>query len=597
MEFVVVSCGGCGAAVRTRQSGEPRRRACPRCGSELDVPMKSEAGIDARWVAGSMTTALLAVCVAACWVLTFRPSPAPPTSSSTDSIASVASSVSVSESGCSERQETVAVPDRSGPPHGEETILALRNENPGTSEITAGGAPRQLQSDEDVSRRPLVTAVPVRRVSSRREDPDETNGGRFRVQDDNGRPVVARLHGRWGDKSVLILPDGQLGIPSRLVPADEPFRPLTADELLPRLQRGPLGEFQVTRTPHYLIFYRSSQAFAESSGRLLEELYKRLLDAFRKNDVPVHDAEFPLVAVIYRTEREFRAKHDVEPVVQAFYEIYTNRITFFETSDQDQSAPEISALRKPQTVAHEGTHQILQNIGVHPRLSSWPIWLVEGLAEYCATPAVTRKGGKPAWDGLGMVNGLHMATIRELDDPLSMKFEGDGSPLKTPIRMPGKSLVESLIRKTRLTPTEYSLAWAMTHYLAFKRQDDFVSFLKRMSQLPPLKPMTADDHLAEFVDAFGGDLVKLDRTINSYLRKLDSQKHFDRMPYYTVMYEQVVPTGLVRRARVSQSPQVIWQWVQEVTVPQGARPAWQAIPHDTRGRAIQAAQDWIKGSG
>ena len=44
------------------------------------------------------------------------------------------------------------------------------------------------------------------------------------------------------------------------------------------------------------------------------------------------------------------------------------------------------------------------DIGIHPRLSAWPIWLVEGLAEYCATPASNRKQ-KPMWDGLGMING------------------------------------------------------------------------------------------------------------------------------------------------------------------------------------------------
>jgi hypothetical protein len=425
---------------------------------------------------------------------------------------------------------------------------------------------------------------------------ERSAASRFKVRDDAGRHVVARLHGRWEDKTVLILPDGQLGIPNILLPTDEPFRPLSADELLPRLQQGKLGDFQVYRTGHYLIFYKSSQRFAQDSGQLLEELYRRLLDAFRKNNVPVREAEFPLVAVIYQTEREFRANHPVESVVQAFYEIYSNRITFFEKSDQDNTAPEISALRRPQTVAHEGTHQILQNIGVHPRLSSWPIWLVEGLAEYCATPSAARKGGKPVWDGLGMINGLHMATIRELNDPLSLKIAGDDSPVKSLIREPGKPLVECLVRKTRLTPTEYSLAWAMTHYLAFKRQDDFVAFLKRMSELPLLVPRTPDEHLAEFENAFGHDLMKLDKAIDLYLRRLDTRR-FDRMPFYAVMYEQVIPNGLVRRGRVSQSPQVIWQWVQEVTVPQGARPTWQAFPHDTPGRAKQAVEEWMRGSG
>jgi len=282
-------------------------------------------------------------------------------------------------------------------------------------------------------------------------------------------------------------------------------------------------------------------------------------------------------------------------LVQAFYEFYTNRIYFYESSELDENAPEVSALRKPQTVVHEGTHQVLQNIGVHPRLSAWPTWLVEGLAEYCATPASPRKGGKPTWDGLGMINGLHMATIRELEDPLSVAIRGRDAQAKALVREPGKPLVECLVRKTKLTPTEYALAWAMTHYLGFKRQDDFVAYLKTMSQIPPLEPRTPEDHLAEFRKAFGPDLVKVDKAIDVYLRKLVKQKGYDPMPYYTVTYEQPLPAGLSRAGMVSQSPQMIQQWVQEISNPQGAQPTWRALPHATRARALRALEEWMKG--
>ena len=624
MEFVVISCGGCGAAVRIRQPQLERRRFCPRCGAELFVGPGPR--VDRSLVGSSVIAVLVGALIVTCWAVWPVQSVAPLAAVAPDSAS--ARSASPPPAVTAQTRTEAAAPEHAAnassdsasnrclPASSGETILALGKSEQETCDPVQGPEIPGRRAVDSTSHRLASRTVPVRQASAWRAGSGPSSepapaggasrieqesappiGGQFRVKDERGESVVARLHGRWGGKSVLILPDGQLGIPNMLIPTDEPFRPLTADELLPRLQQGPLGDFQVLRTTHYLIFYKSSRSFAEASSRLLEDLYRRLLDAFRKNQVPAHEAEFPLVAVIYRTEREFRANHAVEPVVQAFYEIYTNRITFYEISDQDASAPEISALRKPQTVAHEGTHQILQNIGVHPRLSSWPIWLVEGLAEYCATPATARKGGKPVWDGLGMINGLHMATIRELGDPLSVKFQGDSSPVKSLVREPGKPLVECLVRKTRLTPTEYSLAWAMTHYLAFKRQDDFVAYLKRMSQFAPLVPRSPDEHLADFEQAFGHDLFKLDRAIDVYLRRLDTQKKFDRMPFYAVMYEQVVPTGLVRRARVSQSPQVIWQWVQEVTVPQGAQPTWQAIPHDTRARALHAVQQWMNGSG
>jgi hypothetical protein len=406
--------------------------------------------------------------------------------------------------------------------------------------------------------------------------------------------VVARLHGQHDGKTVLVLPDGQLGIATMLCPTDEPFRPFTAEELLPRLREGPLGEFQVLKTPHYLIFYRSTSEFAEASGRLLEDLYKRLLGAFRKHEIPVHEAEFPLVAVIYRTERDFRANKPVDPEIQAFYEIFTNRIYFYESSERDEHAPEVTALRKPQTVAHEGTHQILQNIGVHPRLSAWPIWLVEGLAEYCATPCSGRKG-KPTWDGLGMINGLHMATIRELEDPLSIAIHGKDAQGKAILRQAGKPLVEALIRKPELTPTEYALAWAMTHYLDCKRGDDFIQYLKSMSQIPPLEPRTPEDHLMEFQKAFGPDLARVDKAIDAYLRKLAKQKGYDPMPYYAVMFYQPLPAGRFRRAwRVSQSPQMIQQWIQEISDPQGGQAIWQVLPHGTQTRALVAVEEWMR---
>src|SRR5262249_41368138 len=151
-----------------------------------------------------------------------------------------------------------------------------------------------------------------------------------------------------------------LGFPSLLIPTEEPFVPLSAEALRARLQGGPFAEYQVLTTSHYLIFYKCQRVFAEDSARLLDDLYRGLIDVCRRHDIPVHEAEFPLVAVIFATEHDFRAHKQVGPEVQAYYEIFTNRIFFYQESDPN--APEVSALRKPQTVAHEGAHQILSNI-------------------------------------------------------------------------------------------------------------------------------------------------------------------------------------------------------------------------------------------
>jgi hypothetical protein len=395
---------------------------------------------------------------------------------------------------------------------------------------------------------------------------------------------VARLHGQHGGHTALLQPDGQLGFPSMLVPTDDPFVPLKSDALRERLHSGEYAEYRVLASHHYLIFYKSNAAFAEDSGRLLEDLYRGLSEVCRKHGIRVHEAEFPLVAVIFDTERDFRAHKDVDPKVQAYYELFTNRIFFYQQSERDRHEPKLSALRRPQTVTHEGAHQILCNIGVQPRLGAWPIWLIEGLAEYCATPATTKRG--VVWDRLGAINSLHMATLRELDDPVSNPAARERRLIQS----------ESLMLKTGLSPTDYARAWALTHYLAQKRGPDFVAYLKSMSQMPPLEPRTAEANLAEFRRFFNDELPRLDKKADEYIRKISRTGNFDPLPYYAVLVEQALAGGVFRRVgTVLQSPQMIEHWVQHLSDQQGGVASWQPVAFPTRAQASLFASQWVRG--
>ncbi len=422
--------------------------------------------------------------------------------------------------------------------------------------------------------------------------PASSNQKRFKVRDKFNRLVVARLHGQLGDKTAVVLPDGQLGFTTMHVSTDEPFRPASAAEVASLLHQGPYAGYLLLKTDHYLIFYQSSLAFAQDSGRLLEEVYRGVIEAFARNGIPVHKSEFPLVAVIYATDHDFRAHMKLDPQVRAYYEFCTNRIFFYQHSDHDEIEPKLAALLKPQTVAHEGVHQVLCNIGVQPRLSAWPLWLVEGMAEYCATTKTTKKG--VSWAGLGAINPLNMATICELDDAQAIRNDG-ANPRAIPIAQ-GRSAsrTESLVTQTRLTPTDYAHAWALTHYLARTRCGDFVKYLKHMGQLPPLEPRSPAEHLADFRKFFGHDLAKVDKKVDDYLHKLSEKKQYERLPYYAVMSEQMLRNGNVKRTGwVSQSPQRIQQWVQEQIALHGNEPTWQAVPLTSRARAELVAQRWV----
>ena len=200
------------------------------------------------------------------------------------------------------------------------------------------------------------------------------------------------------------------------------------------------------------------------------------------------------------------------------------------------------------------------------------------------------------WSGLGAVNSLHMATIRELEDPLANQMNGAAIPARPIARKLSVSPSETLLLKTSLTPTDYAEAWALTHYLAQKRGPEFVNYLKAMNQIPPLEPRSPEENLAEFRRFFSEPAAKLDKRLADHIHKLSQKRNFDSLYFYRVVFQQSLGNGVIHRAAtVSQSPQIIQKWVQEMTSPNGDIPVWEVTPWPTRARAEQAAQEWMRG--
>jgi hypothetical protein len=132
----------------------------------------------------------------------------------------------------------------------------------------------------------------------------------------------------------------------------------------------------------------------------------------------------------------------------------------------------------------------------------------------------------------------------------------------------------------------------MTHYLAKKRADDFVAFLRTMSATPALAKRSPDDHLATFRAAFQTDLTKLDHDIDVYLGKL---KVTHQLPYFAVMAQKRAGNGQLHRdAIVSQSPSVISQWLEALGAPEGVPPAWDVYRSLSRARAVLTAEAWLR---
>jgi hypothetical protein len=306
-------------------------------------------------------------------------------------------------------------------------------------------------------------------------------------------------------------------------------------------------------------------------------MFSPLFDYCKRQKLPVKDPEWPLVVVMFRTEEEFDKFRDMPDGVVAYYNIVTNHVMMYEQSRLGEIAPDLAVKQSISTIAHEGVHQILHNIGVQQRLSSWPMWISEGLPEYFA-PTQTDKGVR--WKGVGLMNDLRQHTLQQM---LKEKRTSGTA---------GK-LIENVVQTDDLDADGYAVAWAMTHYLAKQRQEEFFDYLREVSRMQPLEE--EKDSLPMFQRHFGRDLAELE---TSMLKHLAKQPYVDPITNQT-HYVAMLTSGLRRSVIITTSPAVIRKWQEERAAEMApaersrARLQIQALP--TRAAAETFAANWLNG--
>ena len=212
---------------------------------------------------------------------------------------------------------------------------------------------------------------------------------------DGGEPTVGTVYLEVGNHFVVLLPSGQLiALPAAAATAtDRPFEPLDQRQLARQLTTERFLNFETDTTKHYLFVYNCSEGFRKATSTILETMYPALVSYCRRLKLPHDDPPFPLVVVIFRTQKEFENYRKMPPGLLAYYNVLSNQIVMFEQSELAEVLPELAFKQSISTIAHEGVHQILHNLGVQQRLSRWPAWFSEGLAEYFAPTKLARAHG------------------------------------------------------------------------------------------------------------------------------------------------------------------------------------------------------------
>jgi hypothetical protein len=334
------------------------------------------------------------------------------------------------------------------------------------------------------------------------------------------------------------------------------------------LATGPFRDFQAKKTKHYVYFYNTSENFALGTSRILESMVPGMITHARQQKIEVHEPDVPLVAIMFRTEAEFQNFRRMPEGVVAYYHIATNHIVMYEESELFRIKPELAIQESISTIAHEGAHQILHNIGVQQRLSRWPMWLSEGIAEYYAP---TSFGRNLRWKGAGQVNDMRMFNLE-----LFLK----GRDADTP----SGQMIEHTVAAARLTATGYASAWSLTHFLAKTKKDDFNAYMREVSRLGPFEgngdvvaPGIIPANIELFKKHFGSDLVKLEEGLVKHLKSLPYNDPFGDWPHYVAAVEIDTGRRPRREANLFHTQSMAEKWVIELV---------QDLPADQR-RQVQ----------
>jgi hypothetical protein len=369
----------------------------------------------------------------------------------------------------------------------------------------------------------VPSAAPVAdpgRLATPREADVSATGGRDQLPGarNAGRPPMLAVRlptgrleglpiGLFSDKMLLMRTNGSIEflnnheILSHRV-TNRPFetqdlRTLTAD-----LQSEFGREYRVRSALPYLVIAKQDRI------RVWCDQFHQFHDSIRlfctTNSIPLRTPEFPLVAVVFETRREFDhyAKLDqaeLPPTCVGYYSQKTNRIVLFENT---KSKGNHSTL---QTICHEATHQLAFNAGMHQRLAETPVWVAEGFAVQFEAPAYCDYASRDRashWPPSQRQGWAELKRDRQRFRQLIHEMIGSDEPFKTD------------------TLNAYTAAWALNSYLSQRRSRQYVEYMRRIGSLKPFVEYSRGERMRDFIAAFGPDIGILIRETIQHVERL-----------------------------------------------------------------------------
>ncbi len=265
-------------------------------------------------------------------------------------------------------------------------------------------------------------------------------------------------------------------------------------------------DFEVTATGHYLVVHPRGQR--DQWARRFEELYRSFVHYFKVRGFDLQKPKYPLIAVVFRTEEEYRRYAEREsshvgPNTLGHYSPRSNRISLFDITTAGSSR---SGTINAETIVHEATHQTAFNTGVHPRFVDVPRWLSEGLA--------TMFEARGVWNSRD-----HRGTGDRINRERLAEFKHYAATRRNAGNLAGLIATDRPFKKD--PHGAYAESWALSYYLCETQPRLYSAYLARTAARPAFEPYTPQQRVSDFTSHFGEDLKLVETQFLRYMQRVE----------------------------------------------------------------------------
>ena len=288
---------------------------------------------------------------------------------------------------------------------------------------------------------------------------------------------------------------------------NESFQPSTAMQLRGMLQEEFGRSYAVDGSGDFVIV--ASPSTVSKWTKVFADLQRSFFQYCSTRGFPIQKPDFPLVGIVFRDEADFfrhaaQNQINISARTAGFYSILTNRLYLFEPSGNSFDQREAMA-----TIRHEATHQLAFNTGLHQRLSSPPLWVMEGLASIFEAPGMTES--RSTSTAAKLVNQTRIDTwkgIAKRPDQLTQSFD-------------------SIVRDDSLFKSDpdkaYAIAWAVSLYLSERDSSKYARYMSHISTLPIGQSYPPASRVEDLHKNFPGSSAMLIQSTIRYIDQISLQ--------------------------------------------------------------------------